>query len=325
MLSMHQRLLDLLTHQGLPTQPGQDLLRFLEPVRPLEYSVHSHRVGVGAMINGDGPEHCERLLRVMAHFGHPDLGRATLWMNRFEGRRVFLKVDFGAKGPEEISLYFRRRPPVETVLQWLNQDGVDRQSLLGIAHTAQFLGCPKVHFVAQSWTLESPGSVRPAEASAARKPKVGPQVTATRRDGFARSGAGGSKAAVLDESAPEARQQDSEYKLYFAQPPGLSGWQRTLAWLPTRAVPEATIARLQELELQDAGRFASIRLGPDGLKDGAKLDVSEPSAELVALLSATDGPGQGRILSLMQSGPIDYLGWDVTAGAQGVGLYSTRR
>jgi hypothetical protein len=322
---MHQRLLDLLTHQGLPTQPGQDLLRFLEPVGPLEYSVHSHRIGVGAMINGDGPDHCGRVLRLLAHFGHPDLGRATLWIQRFEGRRVFLKVDFGARGPREISLYFRRRPPVETVLQWLNQDGVDRKSLLGIAHTAQVLGCPKVHFVAQSWTLESPGSVRPAEASAATKPKVGPQVTATRRDGFARSGAGGSKAAVLDESAPEARQQHSEHKLYFAQPPGLPGWQRMLAWLPSLSVPQTTVARVNELELQDANRFLSIRLGPDGLKDGAKLDVAEPTAELVGLLSATDAPGQGRILSLMQSGPIDYLGWDVTAGAQGVGLYSTRR
>ncbi|MFT5582475.1 MAG: hypothetical protein ACI9VR_000051 [Cognaticolwellia sp.] len=277
---MHQRLSDLLVHQGLPTQPGLDLVRFLEPVAPLELSVHSHRGGVGAMINGDGPDYCERVLRLMAHFGlqnagRPDLARATLWMNRFEGRRVFLKVDFGASGPREISLYFRRRPPVETVLQWLNQDGVDRKSLLGIAHTAQILGCPKVHFVAQSWTLE-----------------------------------GESRAL--------------EHKLYFAQPPGAPGWQRTLAWLPTRSIPQATIARLQELELEDAQRFASIRIGAEGLKDGAKLDIGEPSAELVGLLAATDAVGQGRILSLMQSGPVDYLGWDVTAGAQGVGLYSTR-
>ena len=316
---MHKRLTDLLTHQGLPTQPGLDLLRLLEPVQPLEYSVHSHRVGVGAMVNGDGPDHCQRVLRVMAHFGHPDLGRATEWMERFEGRRVFMKVDFGPQGPSELSLYFRRRPPVEKVLQWLNQDGVDRKSLLGIAHTAQILSCPKVHFVAQSWTLEGEesGLDCPAEASASTKPKVGPQVTPTRVDGFARSEAG--------PSAPEARQRNSEHKLYFAQPPGLLGWQRTLAWLATRSVPEATIVRLQELDLQDSQRFASIRLGPEGLKDGAKLDIAEPTPELLGLLSATDASGQGRILSLMQSGPIDYLAWDVTAGAQGVGLYSTRR
>ena len=280
---MHKRLTDLLTHQGLPTQPAQDLLRLLEPVQPLEYSVHSHRVGVGAMVNGDGLEHCARVLRVMAHFGFGGLGRARAWMNRFEGRRVFLKVDLGPQGPKELSLYFRRRTPVETVLQWLNQDGLDREGLLCIAQTAQILGCPKVHFVAQSWELDS---------------------------------------GALE---TEAGHGASEHKLYFAQPPGRPGWQRTLSWLPTRSVPKATIARLQELELQDAQRFASIRLGPEGLKDGAKLDIAEPSSELVGLLSATDAPGQGRLHSLMQSGPIDYLGWDVTAGAQGVGLYSTRR
>ena len=139
-------------------------------------------------------------------------------MNRFEGRRVFLKVDLGPQGPKELSLYFRRRTPVETVLQWLNQDGLDREGLLYIAQTAQILGCPKVHFVAQSWELDS---------------------------------------GALE---TEAGHGASEHKLYFAQPPGRPGWQRTLSWLPTRSVPKATIARLQELELQDAQRFASIRL-----------------------------------------------------------------
>ncbi len=271
---MHQRLHDLLAHQGLPAEPGQDLIRLLEPVHPLEYSVHSHRIGVGAMVNGDGPEHCQRVLRVMAHFGLGDLKGAIRWIERFGGRRVFLKVDFGPQGAKELSLYFRRRPPVESVLQWLNQDGVDRESLLAIAHAAQYLSCPKAHFVAQSWELER-GEV--------------------------------------------------ERKVYFTQPPGRLGWVRTVAWLGTRGVPQDTLTQLQSLELEDAQRFVSLRIGAQGVKPGAKMDIAEPSPALTGLLSTTDAVGEARVLSLMQSGPVDYLGWDVSEGAQGVGLYSTRR
>lgn len=123
--------------------------------RYCEFIQGPNETSVGLMVRGEGLGFTTRVQRLMRVWNMPEAGithHAAL-AAMFEHKRAFLKLEWHpAEATDQsdhlLAFYFRRRPQVKTVLEYLQQHGVHLDILEGVANVARLLNKNSVHFVA---------------------------------------------------------------------------------------------------------------------------------------------------------------------------------
>lgn len=159
---MSTRLSALAAQLGVAQEPVDALVTSLAGGRPPELSVSLQSKGLGAMFRGEDPAFSQRALQLAEAWGFSDAARATLSQDaaRFEHRRAFFKVDFGEDGVRELSMYWRRRPPMDRVLSWLCEIGSTPEDILRVTQAAQLLTSPNLHFWARSYGKDGQARIK---------------------------------------------------------------------------------------------------------------------------------------------------------------------
>ena len=108
----------------------------------------------GLMFRGEGPQFTARVQRQLRAWRMPNEGLAhyASLVELFEHKRAFLKLEWQQAeqiGQDDhlVAVYFRRRPAVRKIMEYLHRHGVQVDILEQAAHLAQLLEKDSVHFV----------------------------------------------------------------------------------------------------------------------------------------------------------------------------------
>lgn len=115
-----------------------------------ELSVDPLGCSLGIMTRGEGQPFAFRVTRFMEENGIEEraLRRFLVRAKVFEYKNIFFKVEADARGMQEFSTYFRRRPSLDVAHACLADAGVDTRGVGLMEAVAEVLEKDTVHFVA---------------------------------------------------------------------------------------------------------------------------------------------------------------------------------
>ena len=115
----------------------------------LEISMDPQQGSMGLMTRSSGKDYAFRVARSMELDGvhEASLRRFLVLSRHFAHTNLFYKVEFGSDGSREHSCYFRRRPPLDVALTWLQSYHAPPSLLERVQAVARMLHKRTVHFL----------------------------------------------------------------------------------------------------------------------------------------------------------------------------------